>query len=154
MGVDFLDVLQRLDRGWMPSGSVNASRTLYRPPITKTRPSFVSHLNKILPYGKDAKLEADFEHEYLPFSMAKFAALIKIPSRATTFLEMTLTAARDGTTHVAPLRPFEGDSFSLVACNVGQPDCSASFAFTKSSKLKVFRGAPATVHDVSNALRA
>lgn len=200
--VDFLDVLERLDRGWTPSGAVNASRTLYRPPITKTRPSFVSHLHEILPYGKDAKLEADFEHEYLPFSMAKltvpscstlqeevssvcgliieeegsctcwfnmptfksnslfiramgkFAALVKIPSRATTFLEMTLNAARDGTTHVAPLRHFEGDSFSLVACDVGQPDCSTSLAFTKSSKLKLFRGAPATVRDVTTALLA
>jgi len=201
--IDFLDVLQRLDRGWTPSASVDASRTLYRPPITKTLPSYVKHLDEILPYGKDGKhVKADFEHEYLPFSMAKltlpscealteqmtsacgliieeatscscwfnmptfksnslfvraagiFAALIKIPSRATTFLEMVLNAGVNGSSHLEPLVPKQGDSFSLVSCDVGQPDCSASFAFAKSSKLKIFRGSPATVRDVASALQA
>jgi len=200
--VDFLDVLQRLDRGWAPGGAVLASRTLWRPTITKTRPSYVDHLDEILPYGKDAKLEADFEHEYLPFSlakltlpscaamsdevssvcgliieerddcvcwinmptfksnslfiraMAKFAALVKIPSRATTFLEMTLNSARNGSDHVQPLRVHEADSFQLSACDIYQPDCSTTFSFSKSSKLKLFRGAPATIRDVSQALHA
>merc|ERR1719353_1428481 len=51
--VDFVDVLERLDRGWGPSGpknAVEASRTLYRKPITKTRKS-VDHPNEVLPYG-------------------------------------------------------------------------------------------------------
>merc|ERR1719502_1336848 len=71
--VDFLDVLQKLDKGWSPSSktAVRASRTLYRPVITKTRPAYVSHLSEILPYGVDSRVEAEIEHEYLPFSLAK-----------------------------------------------------------------------------------
>lgn len=197
--VDFVDVLQRLDRGWAPRGVISTTRTLWRPMITKTNPSFISHLDEILPYGKDAVVEAEIPHEYLPFSMAlltapscddlsgkvaavcgliiqhrdscscwinmptfksnslfiravaKFAALIKVPSRVTTFLEMTLSASRNGTDHVLPLRAFEGDRFQLAACDIGQPDCRFSFSFGKDSKLKLFRGAPATVHDVQDA---
>ena len=35
--VDFLDVLQRLDRGWAPTGPINSSRTLWRPEVTEVR---------------------------------------------------------------------------------------------------------------------
>ena len=38
--------------------------------------------------------------------LSKIAALIKVPSRVTTFVEMALGAGRNGTTHVAPLRPL------------------------------------------------
>ena len=37
----------------------------------QTRPSYVPHLDHILPYGKDSAVAADFQHEYLPFSLAK-----------------------------------------------------------------------------------
>jgi len=202
--IDFLDVLQKLDKGWSPSSktAVRASRTLYRPVITKTRPAYVSHLSEILPYGVDSRVEAEIEHEYLPFSLAKLtlgsceqmtpeveatcgvvienadscdcwinmptfksnslfvrvlgtlAALIKVPSRITTFVEMALSAGRNGTEHVLPLRSLEGDSFQLSTCDVGEEDCSTSFSFTKSSKLVLFRGAPATIADVQTALRS
>ena len=52
--VDFLDVLQRLDRGWSPPANqpVATHRRLARPAVKKTRPRFVRHLEEILPYGK------------------------------------------------------------------------------------------------------
>jgi len=200
--VSFLDVLQRLDKGWSPAGQVQASRSLWRPPITQTRTSFVSHLDEILPYGKEQRAKAHIEHEYLPFAVARltlpscdglgdeisgvcgllieeadscvcwinmptfkansllirflsrFAAMIKVPSRVTTFIEMVLGGSRNGTEHVLPLRSAEGDNFRLAACDLHQPDCSMGFSFTKKSKLKLFRGAPATVADVSAALEA
>eukprot|EP00965_Chrysotila_dentata_P225504 6194807-Pleurochrysis_carterae.AAC.1 len=74
--------------------------------------------------------------------------------QATTFLEMTLNSARNGSDHVQPLRVHEADSFQLSACDIYQPDCSTTFSFSKSSKLKLFRGAPATIRDVSQALHA
>ena len=46
----------------------------YAPEVTETRPSFVNHLEEILPYGKDAIAEAEIEHEYLPFAAAKLTA--------------------------------------------------------------------------------
>ena len=211
---DFLDMLAKLDRGWTPSSrtAVRASRKLGRPPITKTRPAYVSHLDEILPYGVDSRVEAEIEHEYLPFSLAKltlgscealtpeaeavcgivvdhagescdcwinmptfksnslfvrllsrFAALIKVPSRVTTFVEMALSAGRNGTEHVLPLRPNEGTSphgaqqtkrFELVTCDIDEVDCQASFGFGKASRLTLFRGAPATVAAVQAALES
>jgi len=201
--VDFLDVLQKLDKGWSPPAgkAVVGSRKLERPAIAKTRPAFVEHLSEILPYGKDSRVEAEIEHEYLPFSMAKltlgscdqltaeiegvcgvvveaadglcecwinmptfksdsifirflarFAAMIKVPSRITTFVEMALSGSRNGTMHVLPLRELEGDSFRLATCDIGEYSCSTQFAFERGSKLKLFRGAPATVPDVAAAL--
>jgi len=199
--VDFLDVLQRLDRGWAPARPVRPLRKLERPAITKTRPSYVGHLEEILPYGKDSRVHAEIEHEYLPFSMAKltlgsceqltpeiesvcglvirepdacvcwinmptfksdsvfirllarFAALIKVPSRVTTFVEMAMSGSRNGTRHVQPLRHLEGQSFELATCDIGEASCSSMFTFTKSSQLKLFRGAPATIKDVQSAMR-
>jgi hypothetical protein len=199
--VDFLDVLQRLDKGWSPPAQVRGTRKLSRPPITKTRPASVDHLSEILPYGKDSRVEAEIEHEYLPFSMAKltlnsceqltaevegvcgvvveepdglcvcwinmptfksdslfirflakFAAMIKVPSRVTTFVEMALSGSRNGTTHVQPLRKLEGNAFSLATCDIGETNCNTTFSFQKGSRLKLFRGAPATVPDVAAAL--
>lgn len=196
--VDFLEVLQRLDRGWAPAAGkpITARRELARPAIKKTKPRFVDHLDEILPYGKAKRVEVGIEHEYLPFSMAKlsvdscirltpeveaacgivieeptgcvcwvnmptfksnslfirflarFAAMIKVPSRVTTFVEMTLSGSRNGTDHVQPLRHLEGDGFALTTCDVEQEDCSTFFSFSRSSQLKLFRGAPATVADV------
>jgi len=200
--VDFLDVLARLDRGWTPStkAPIISLRKLARPPITKTRPAYVTHLSEILPYGKDSRVEAEIEHEYLPFSLAKltlgscsqltpeiesicgliigesdscvcwinmptfksgslfirllarFAALVKVPSRVTTFVEMALSGSRNGTLHVTPLRSLEGEAFQLATCDIGEEACSTSFSFTKASRLRLFRGAPATVSDVQTAL--
>jgi hypothetical protein len=199
--VDFLDVLQRLDRGWTPHNKrpIISSRKLARPAIVKTRPAYVSHLDQILPYGKDSRVEAEIEHEYLPFSLAKltlgscdmvsaemegvcglvvqesdgrcvcwinmptfksnsylirmlgkFAALVKVPSRVTTFVEMALSGSRNGSTHVLPLRSLEGASFSLATCDVGEEACNTTFSFTRGSRLLLFRGAPATVQDVQD----
>jgi len=201
--IDFVEVLQKLDRGWSPSGrGVEATRELQRPAITKTRPSYVPHLDHILPYGKDSAVAADFQHEYLPFALAKLslptcsaisseaesfcgliveqegactcwfnlpvfksnsllirflgrlAALVKIPSRVTTFLEMALAGSRDGSEHIAPLRALESPAFSVFACNIGEADCSLPFSFGKHDRLKLFRGAPATVPDVMGAVRS
>merc|ERR1719460_1228423 len=188
--VDFLDVLQRLDRGWTPHNKrpIISSRKLARPAIVKTRPAYVSHLDQILPYGKDSRVEAEIEHEYLPFSLAKltlgscdmvsaemegvcglvvqesdgrcvcwinmptfksnsylirmlgkFAALVKVPSRVTTFVEMALSGSRNGSTHVLPLRSLEGSSFSLATCDVGEEACNTTFSFTRGSRLLLFR---------------
>ena len=198
--VDFLDVLQRLDKGWSPPKGrpTRAVRKLDRPVIKQTRPAYVTHLDMVLPYGRDSRVEAEIEHEYLPFSLAKLtlescdmvtveiegvcglviseadgrcvcwvnmptfksnsylirmlgklAALIKIPSRVTTFVEMALSGSRNGTQHVLPLRHLEGASFELATCDIGELACNTSFAFTEGSKLTLFRGAPATVNDVS-----
>jgi hypothetical protein len=200
--VDFVDVLQKLDRGWAPSRTaVRASRDLSRPEIRATRPAYVGHLDEILPYGSDSRVEAEIEHEYLPFSLAKLtldscermtpevenvcgvvvrdatgectcwvnmptfksdshfiralgsiAALVKVPSRITTFVEMALSSGRNGTEHVLPLRVHEGASFELATCDVGEVMCETSFTFPKTSQLILFRGAPATVQDVQVAL--
>jgi len=198
--VDFLSVYEKLDRGWTPSSKrpIRPQRVLPRKPITKTRPAFVPHLDHILPYGRDSRVEAEIEHEYLPFSMAKLtlgscdavtaemenvcglviqqpndggcdcwinmptfksnsrsirllgklAALIKVPSRVTTFVEMALSSSRNGSTHVAPLRPLEGSSFQLATCDIGEADCATTFSFGPGARLLLFRGAPATVQDV------
>lgn len=73
--VDFLDVLQRLDRGWAPPANklIAARRELARPPIKTTKPRFVKHLDEIpdLPYGKAKHVQVGIDHEYMPFSMAK-----------------------------------------------------------------------------------
>jgi hypothetical protein len=203
--VDFLTVLERLDNGWSPGRRkpVTPSRELKRKPITSTRPSYVTHLEQILPYGRDSRVEAEIEHEYLPFSMAKLtlpscdlvtsevehvcgllvasadhscvcwinmptfksnsvliralgklAALIKVPSRVTTFVEMALGGSRNGSTHVEPLRELEGGRYGLelATCDVGEPDCTTSFSFTRDSRLLLFRGAPATVRDVQGLM--
>ena len=201
--VDFIDILQRLDKGWGPSKTVRASQEKARPAIKTTRPRYAESLDQILPYGPDkAGLECDFDHEYLPFSAAKLtlrtcddltpamvdacglvveepdacvcwinmptfksnslfiravahlAALIKIPSRVTTFLEMALSSSRNGSEHVAPLRAFEGESFELHTCDAGESGCSLPFSFTKADKLVRFRGAPTTVPAVSAALKS
>ena len=202
---DFLDVLSKLDRGWTPPKDgrpIVPTRELARKPITTTRPSYVKHLDEILPYGRDSRVEAEIEHEYLPFSMAKLslpscdadaggrgrvrhrhrrerrrrglhllaqhahlqerlplhpllarvAALIKVPSRITTFVEMALAGSRNGTQHVAPLRGFESPAFSLYTCDIGETGCSSSFRFSKNAKLRLFRGKPSTINDVTAAL--
>jgi len=200
--IDFVEVLERLDRGWAPSakGGVQASRTLHRPAITKTRSSILP-IRDILPTGPAGTgVEAEMEHEYLPFSIAKLtfgscaavpseidavcgllveqpdgcvcwinmptfksnsllirfiaglAALVKLPSRVTTFVEMALDGSRNGTDHVLPLRKYEGASFSLSTCDLHEAGCRASFAFDKKSSLKLFRGAPSTINDVTEAL--
>ena len=203
--VDFIEVLERLDRGWSPGKeAVAASRTLVRPAITKTRAMGAgkSHPSEILPWGPASSgVEAEMKHEFLPFSMAKvsfgscdvvtpqfdkvcgllveeadggcvcwinmptfksnsrlikmlakLAALVKVPSRVTTFIEMALDGSRNGTEHVLPLRPYEGASFSLATCDLHEPSCATELSFAKSSKLRLFRGAPPTVDDVITAL--
>lgn len=201
--IDFLDVLQRLDKGWVPKGgAVSAMRKLERPAVTKTRPSYVTHLEEILPYGEESDIGCNFENEYMPFALAelrlascahlseaanatcsivvenpdscscwfnmptfktnslliraiaKAAALVKIPSRVTTFVEMALSASRNGTDHAQPLRAVEGEAFRIFTCDVAQEDCSTSFSFTKESKLKLWRGAPPTVEDTLRAVSA
>jgi len=84
--------------------------------------------------------------------VAALAALVKIPSRVTTFVEMAIDGSRNGTEHVLPLRKYEGASFSLATCDLHEPDCSTELSFSKNSKLKLFRGAPATLADVASAL--
>lgn len=84
--------------------------------------------------------------------LSRLCAMIKLPSRLTTFVEMALSGSRNGTEHVLPLRSAEGGNFRIAACDLHQPDCAMGFDFTKKSKLKQFRGAPATVRDVSAAL--
>jgi len=207
---DFLDVLQRLDRGWSPKSEMPASRELTRPTVTQTRPSYVKHLDEILPYGQASSVGgADFTHEYIPFAVArlsfdscaavpsptaavcgllvehasasggcdcwinmptfksnsffvrtlsKLAALIKVPSRISTFIEMSMAGSgRDATAHVEPLRAAEAKGngrFQIFTCNLAQEDCGASFSFPKDASLKLFRGAPAAVHEVQTALYA
>ena len=46
-------------------------------------------------------------------AIAALAALVKLPSRVTTFVEMALDGSRNGTEHVLPLRQYEGSAFSL-----------------------------------------
>ena len=201
--VQFLDILEKLDKGWKPPKMVKGMRELKRKPITKTRPAYVTHLDQILPYGKDSRVEAEIAHEYLPFSMARLdlgtcdavtaemehvcgvvvelpnnqgctcwinmptfksnsrlirllgyvAALVKVPSRVTTFIEMALSSGKNGTEHVKPLRSLEGTSFKLATCDLGEEACNTEFAFPAGSKLKLFRGAPATVSDVQELMR-
>jgi len=90
-------------------------------------------------------------------AMSLFAAAIKVPSRITTFIEMALGAGHNATEHVAPLRAAEAASagaFELYVCNVGDADCTASFSFPRSARLRLFRGAPAAIHEVQAALAA
>merc|ERR1719460_3344646 len=200
--VDFIEILERLDRGWAPRAKevVHAARTLERPVHTKTRSS-IKPIRDILPLGEPGTgVEAEMQHEYLPFSTAKLtfgscemvpaeidavcgliiqqaegcvcwvnmptfksnsllirfilklAALVKLPSRVTTFVEMALDGSRNGTEHVLPLRKFEGASFSLATCDLHEADCRTDISFDKKAKLKLFRGAPSTINDVSRAL--
>ena len=155
--LDFLDVLGRLERGWVPPPHQRlvARRELDRPAVTKTRPSYVDHVDALLEYGDESSAlcaKAEMEHEYLPFSvarialascelltpemeracgllleeqggqcvcwmnmptfksnsvamiaLAKLAAMIKVPSRITTFFEMALAGGRNATEHASSL---------------------------------------------------
>ena len=81
--------------------------------------------------------------------------MVKIPSRVTTFVEMALGGSKNGTEHVLPLRVHEAAfPLSLHACDLRQEDCAATFSFTKSARLKLFRGAPTTPSEVETALVA
>merc|ERR1719311_588273 len=162
--VDFIDILERLDKGWGPSKTVRASQEKARPAIKTTRPRYAESLDQILPYGPVVE-EPDacvcwinmptFKSNSLFIrAVAHLAALIKIPSRVTTFLEMSLSSSRNGSEHVAPLRAFEGESFELHTCDAGESGCSLPFSFTKADKLVRFRGAPTTVPAVSAALKS
>ena len=84
---------------------------------------------------------------------AGFLAAIKVPSRVSTFLEMAFSATRSSTEHVRQLRRYEGEAFSLYTCEHDEPSCAASFSYTKASRLKLFRGAPATPAAVRTALK-
>ena len=53
-----------------------------------------------------------------------------------------------------PLRSFEGPKFELATCNLGEADCATQLAFSKQARLKLFRGAPATVPGVLAAINS
>jgi len=53
-----------------------------------------------------------------------------------------------------PLRKFEGSSFALSTCDLREAECRGQFSFDKKSRLKLFRGAPATPSEVVAALTA
>jgi hypothetical protein len=71
---DFVEILEKLDAGWSPAGSVNTSRTLIRPEQEDLRETKIDHLKEILPMHENKfmpHIEADLPLEYLPFAGAK-----------------------------------------------------------------------------------
>ena len=70
-------------------------------------------------------------------SIAALAALVKLPSRVTTFVEMALDGSRNGTEHVLPLRKYEGSAFKLSTCDLREEQCAGQFAFDKKSRLEL-----------------
>lgn len=86
--------------------------------------------------------------------------MVKVPSRVTTFVEMSKGSSINGTDHVLPLRHRElpgalrSASFELATCDVGETACSTTFSFGRHARLRLFRGEPATVAGVAGALRS
>ena len=64
--VDFIEVLERLDRGWGPSPkeAVQVSRTLWRPPIHNPRATYLSS-REILPDSFVKKIEKNESSELI-----------------------------------------------------------------------------------------
>ena len=60
-------------------------------------------------------------------AIARLAALVKIPSRVTTFVEMAMSGSRNGTEHALPLRNVEGEANALSHSPI-LPICHSPFS--------------------------
>ena len=85
-------------------------------------------------------------------AVAHLAALIKIPSRVTTFLEMLLVEPQR-LEHVAPLRAFEGESFELPGSATPASRAARSPSRSPRPTSSSASGTPTTVPAVSAALK-
>eukprot|EP00947_MAST-08B_sp_MAST-8B-sp1_P001559 g1559.t1 len=104
-------------------------------------------------------------------AMGRLAALLKIPSRVTTYLEMFMKSGVTTTEYMDPLRKIaaaaaqtkqgipagEKGSLSIIACDgTGSQEagpCEGSFKFAEDSQVLQFVGAPPSVAEVEAALR-
>lgn len=91
--------------------------------------------------------------------MNHVAALVKIPSRVTTYLEMVTSSTTDADGHVKDLRvleteasPVNGASFRLLVCNEHETYCPSTFKFTGSSRVVQFVGKPFSAYEVLDVL--
>lgn len=94
----------------------------------------------------------------IPSLIDWFAALIKIPSRISTYYEMT-TMNDDVEGHTARLERFVTDNdengkgtFRMVKCFKDDTECNANFTFTEKSKVVQFLGRPFNPIEVARAL--
>jgi hypothetical protein len=90
--------------------------------------------------------------------LQKVAALLKVPSRVTTYLELFLGSETPAATHVAVLEQFKqvGSElkFEIMTCETDETSCGASFMFPSSSTLVQFAGRPPSSAEVAKALAA
>lgn len=76
--IDFVELLEKIDTGYSSSGTMVASRTTIRtrPSPAEIKPTNITHLEQILPYGSPTRefpfgLEASMPLEYMPFALAE-----------------------------------------------------------------------------------
>eukprot|EP00615_Pteridomonas_danica_P010099 CAMPEP_0114336282 /NCGR_PEP_ID=MMETSP0101-20121206/5605_1 /TAXON_ID=38822 ORGANISM="Pteridomonas danica, Strain PT" /NCGR_SAMPLE_ID=MMETSP0101 /ASSEMBLY_ACC=CAM_ASM_000211 /LENGTH=650 /DNA_ID=CAMNT_0001468157 /DNA_START=120 /DNA_END=2072 /DNA_ORIENTATION=- len=95
----------------------------------------------------------------------KFAAIIKLPSRITTFIELRLGSTIPAFEHVSPildtLRDIDvnndsphGVKAKWNICESSYSNCGIRFEFSKSSKVLQFMGRPPSSTELINALVA
>eukprot|EP00622_Pseudochattonella_farcimen_P004273 FR739631.1.p1 GENE.FR739631.1~~FR739631.1.p1 ORF type:complete len:271 (+),score=28.82 FR739631.1:100-813(+) len=92
----------------------------------------------------------------------KFAALIKLPSRITTYVEMFMGSTRTASEHLASLKnvlesykdinPVNASSINLMTCEASKPDCALSFTLDSSSRAVQFQGRPPSAHELLDVL--
>jgi len=86
----------------------------------------------------------------------RVAAIIKLPSRVTTYIEMFMGSERTAEDHLAPLeaavKPTDA-AVTLVACEAPDFNCTASFQFDEHSRVVQFLGRPPSVREVIQAIK-
>jgi hypothetical protein len=95
----------------------------------------------------------------------KFAAVIKLPSRITTFIEMTLGSTTPAFEHMAPVLDAlrdanvndDADPNSVKAvwniCEHNFHDCNVKFEFGKDAKVLQFMGRPPSSAELISAIK-
>mmetsp|Transcript_42572 Transcript_42572/g.113811 ORF Transcript_42572/g.113811 Transcript_42572/m.113811 type:complete len:171 (+) Transcript_42572:1935-2447(+) len=85
----------------------------------------------------------------------KLAAMIKLPSRVTTYIEMFMDSERTAAMHLAPLETATKDDpdVKLVLCEAPDFNCTAPFDFDANSRVVRFAGRPPSVRELLQAMK-
>ena len=94
-------------------------------------------------------------------ALAAAAALIKLPSRVTTYLELMMGSTTGAAAHVAGLAASHNfrDDLSralgnqLIACEAADPACRLTFEFGHGDRVLQFAGRPPSAWELAAALK-
>jgi len=101
-------------------------------------------------------------HSGLMALLARLAAVLKVPSRVTTYLEMALGSTNPAEAHVAPLRALGAPHLRVATCGgaktadapLEEPCAPLDFAFGDASRVFHFSGRPVRPDELVEALAA